>query len=889
MKISQKDPGLNETREELRQRNEGERRLRSIVDATPLPLFITSATDGRVLYANAKTETLTGLPPAALCGRKARDFYAKPEERDALFEMLEKKGLINDHQVEMRKSTGETITVLLSLHPVIYENDLAILTSAVDITERLRSKEALRESEERFRSAFEMAPHGTALVDLEGKWLKVNHALSEMIGYSETELKTTDFQAITHPDDLEASLAYYKQMLAGEITTYQIEKRYFHKDGHVVWALLAVSMVRDSKDAPLYFVTQIYNLTDRKAIEAQLRESEARFRNISERAPVAISINRISDGTFLYINPWTNAFYGFGPGELIGKQSLDLYQDPKERTEIMKLVLKTGHLNDREVRLKSADGTPLTAIISYARIAFDDEDAVMTVAQDVSELKKIETALRESEQRFRAVVEGLPLPLLITRLSDGQILFANSRVGPALDLPVEKIIGAHAKDFYQNPEDRSAIIERTRKHGGIREHELKMKKADGTPITVLLSTHPVTFRGEEAVLAAFQDITAFKKAEEAFLQATKMDAIGQLAGGIVHDFNNLLGVIIGNLELLEERSHDEATHNFARRALGAADRGAALTQRLLAFSRKQALEPKPTDLNRLIAGMTELFEHSLAKAIEIQTDPGNDLWPILIDPNQLESVILNLSLNAQDAMPKGGKLMVSSKNVTIDAKNSKEADLAHGRYVLLTVRDNGAGIPKKNLAHVFDPFFTTKDVGKGSGLGLSVVYGFIRQSNGDVRIESRPGKGTTVKIYLPTTKKKESPSETALPMLKGLEGNGETILIVEDDVAMLSLVKRLLTSLNYRVLEAKDTPSALRILETASSIDLLFSDVVLPHGMNGVTLAKEARQNHPGLKILLTSGYLAELPDRSNLSAELIKKPYRKRALAKKIREVLAA
>ncbi len=1162
MKLSQKAPDFNETREnetreELGQRNEGERRLRSIVDATPLPLFITDAKDGRVLYANAKTETLTGLPPAELCGRKARDFYANPEERDTLFATLEEKGLVNDYQVDIRKITGETITVQLSLHPVIYENDLAILTSAINITERLRSEEALRESEERFRSAFKMAPHGIALIDLDGKWLKMNHALCEMIGYDEAELQATDFQALTHPDDLETDLAYYKQALAGEIATYQIEKRYFHKNGHIVWVLLAVSLVRDSKDAPLYFVAQIYDLTARRQTEeallesnrrlqgifdhspllvsirgideryrrvsksyetfygikaedvigktlvdryaknpefarqakkdnqtlietgtpqqqsiatritdgkkhnflvtkfllrdaegapneicgiglditerqqaeealfesnrrlegilnyapfcvslkdlegrykwinrryeklfgvtleeiagktalevfsgnpaltalskhtfeadlksvesseplygkpfrqllpdgrlrdfqrtkfilrdendqpteicsistdvtesqamekalreseAQLRESEARFRNISERAPVAISINRISDGTFLYVNPRTNAFYGFGPGELVGKQSLDLYRNSKERTEIMAEILQTGHISDREVQLKNADGTPLTAIISYARIAFDDEDAVMTVAQDVSELKKVEMARRESEQRFRAVVEGLPLPLIIARLSDGKILFANSRVDPALGLPAEKIIGAHAQDFYQNPEERRAIIERTIRDGGIREHELKMKKADGSPITVLLSTHTVTFQGEEAALAGFQDITAFKKAEETFLQATKMDAIGQLAGGIVHDFNNLLGVIIGNLELLEERSPDEAAHNFARRALGAADRGSALTQRLLAFSRKQALEPKPTNLNRLISGMTELFEHSLAKTIEIQTDPGDDLWPILIDPNQLESVILNLSLNAQDAMPKGGKLMISSKNVTIDAKNFKEADLAHGRYVRLTVRDNGTGIPKENLAHVFDPFFTTKDVGKGSGLGLSVVYGFIRQSNGDVHIESNPGEGTTVNIYLPTTEKTAKSSEAALPMLKELEGNGETILIVEDDVAMRSLAKRILTNLNYRVLEAKDAPSALRILETASSIDLLFSDVVLPSGMNGIDLARETRQHYPDLKILLTSGYLAELPDRGNLGdlgAELIKKPYRKHALAKKILDVL--
>ena len=1160
MKISPKDSGTNETREDRQRRDESERRLRTVVDATPIPLFLTSAKDGRVLYANAKSETLTGLPPAELIGRKAREFYADPTTRDELVATLEKEGLISDHRIELQKINGERVTALLSIHPVIYENDLALLTSAVDVTERIRSEEALRESEERFRSAFEVAPHGIALVAPDGKWLKVNDAVSKIIGYGEEELRGQTFEDALHPDDLEKYCAGVQRIETGAIATYQQEIRFLHKKGQAVWALLAVSMVTDSKNAALYFVVQIYDLTERKQTEeallesnrrlqgifdyspllvtikdvdgryrivsknyelchgvkneaivgkttadryaenpevaqltaeedrivlatgeplqgrvmtrimggekrdflvtkfllrdadgepselcgigieiterrraeealfesnrrlegilshapfcvslkdlegrykwinrryedlfgihiedmtgktalevfgkdptlaslaqhtfdkdleavgfdepiygesfkqllpdgrlrdiqrtkfvlrdengqpteicsistdvtdrqameealreseAQLRESEERFRHIAERAPVPISINRISDGMFLYANPRTNAFHGFDPGELTGKKSVDLYEHPEDRVEIMKELLQTGHIHDREVKLRNpVDGTSLTALISYARIPFDGEDAVMAATHDVSYLKRIETALRESEHRFRAVVEGSPLPLIIARTSDGKIIFANSHVGPAFGLPVEDVIGRCAQDFYQDPKERLAIMEHIHKEGDLLGQELKMKKADGSPMIVLLSCHLITLQGEETVLTGFQDITAFKEAEETFRQTMKMEAVGQLTGGIAHDFNNLLGVVIGNLELLEERIEEEMPLNFVKRALGAADRGAALTQRLLAFSRKQALEPKPTDLNRLVSGMTELLDHSLAKTIEIKTGLGDDLWPIMIDPNQLESVILNLSLNAQDAMPEGGQLKITTENIAFRDASAKEIDLPHDRYVLLTVKDSGTGIAKENLDRVFDPFFTTKDVGKGSGLGLSVVYGFIRQSDGRIHIESAPGEGTAIKIYLPTTDEDAETDEDALPMMRGLEGKGETILVVEDDAEMRSVAKRMLTALNYQVLEAEDAPSALNLLEKSSGVDLLFSDVVLPSGMNGVDLVRKARQHHDGLKALLTSGYLAEFPgraDSSDLGAELIKKPYRKRALAKKIREVLAA
>ena len=627
-------------------------------------------------------------------------------------------------------------------------------------------------------------------------------------------------------------------------------------------------------------------------MERALRESEARFRNIAERAPIPIAIARISDGKILYANPAVAAFYGVGAGVLTGRRSQDFYRDPADRVGIMERLLEEGHLHDVEVNLKKADGSPIAAIASLARITFDDEDAAMSVVHDVTQIKEAEVALRESEARFRAVVEGSPLPLIIARLSDGRITFANSHACPAFGLGPDEIVGRHTQEFYQHPEGRDAIKTLLQEKGDAHGFELKMKKADGTPMIALVSTHVVTYDGEQAMLSGFQDITAFKEAEEQLRQATKMEAIGQLTGGIAHDFNNLLGIIIGNLELLGERNSDEATHNFARRALGAADRGATLTQRLLAFSRKQALEPLSTDLNRLVSSMMELFEYSLNKTIEIETHLADDLWPAMIDPNQLESVIQNLALNAQDAMPSGGHLTFATENVDADALDLADEELRSDCYVLLTVRDTGIGIPKEDLARVFDPFFTTRGIGKGSGLGLSVVYGFIRQSGGVIQIESKLSQGTAIQVYLPVTDESAEAAETALPELKELEGNGETILIVEDDVEMRSMAKRMLTGLNYRVIEAGDAFAALELLESTPGIDLLFTDVILPKGLNGVELAKKARRRHEDLRVLLTSGYLGEFPeavDPGDLGVDLVEKPYRKRVLAKKIREPLAA
>ncbi|MCE2510033.1 MAG: PAS domain S-box protein [Alphaproteobacteria bacterium] len=863
--------------------------------------------EGQGTFVNPAVAEMTGFAIEELIGQKLHPLihHSYPDGRPYPAEACPMYRAFMDGTVHHRKDevlwrkNGTSFPIEYTSTPLRKDGEVvgAVVTFS-DVTERREAEKALQTSHLQLQGILNYAPFCVSLKDLEGRYKWVNRYYEDMLGLRSEDLVgktaveayakgplTQDAAKRTHERDMEVARSSEPSYEQGIVQRM--------KDGKLHYFRRTKFALRDGDGNPTEICSIAMDITESAEMEQALRESEARFRNIAERAPVPISINRISDGTFLYANPAVAALHDVPGGKLTAAwKSPDFYQDPSDRVTIMKRLIREGHLHDVGVNLKKVDGTPISAVVSIARITFDNEDAVMNIVHDVTQIKAAEKALRESEARFRAVVEGSPLPLIIARTSDGCITYANTHVGTAFDTNPESLIGRPTMEFYQNPKERETIKELVEQTGNLTGYELEMKKADGTPISVLLSVHKVVYEGEEALLSGFHDITAFKQAEEQLRQATKMEAIGQLTGGIAHDFNNLLGVVIGNLELLDETARDEAIRNFVRRALGAADRGAALTQRLLAFSRKQALQPLPTNLNKLVSGMTELFEHSLSKVIEIKTRLTDDLWPAMVDPNQLESVILNLALNAQDAMPGGGTLTLTTENADIDAADAPDDKPASGRYVLLTVRDTGIGIPKHDQARVFDPFFTTKGVGKGSGLGLSVVYGFIRQSGGQIRIESALGEGTAIRVYLPAAAEGVEAAETTLPELQELEGNGETILVVEDDMEMRSMAKRMLTGLNYRVIEAEDAFAALKLLDSTPNIDLLFTDVVLPRGLNGVELAKKARARREGLKVLLTSGYVGEFPeplDWGDLGTDLVEKPYRKRVLAMKIRETLAA
>jgi signal transduction histidine kinase/CheY-like chemotaxis protein len=391
-----------------------------------------------------------------------------------------------------------------------------------------------------------------------------------------------------------------------------------------------------------------------------------------------------------------------------------------------------------------------------------------------------------------------------------------------------------------------------------------------------------------------QEINARAQVEENLRQSQKMEAVGQLTGGVAHDFNNLLAAISGSLQLIESRMAQgriEAVDRYIVAAQNAVKRAAALTHRLLAFSRRQTLDPKPTNVNRLIADMEDLIRRTVGPAVQMEVIGAGGLWPTLIDPNQLENALLNLCINARDAMPDGGRLTIETANKWLDDRAAKERELAPGQYVSLCVTDTGTGMSPTVIAHAFEPFYTTKPLGQGTGLGLSMIYGFARQSGGQIRIYSELGKGTAMCLYLPRhTDAAEEGDAFTLRSIDRPSGEGEVVLVIDDEPTVRMLISEVLEEHGYSVVEASDGPSGMRILQSAARIDLLITDVGLPNGMNGRQIADAAREARPGLKVLFITGYAENAVvgnGHLDKGMQVIAKPFEMDVLAKKINEIV--
>ncbi|MBV8392482.1 MAG: response regulator, partial [Alphaproteobacteria bacterium] len=553
----------------------------------------------------------------------------------------------------------------------------------------------------------------------------------------------------------------------------------------------------------------------------------------------------------------------------------------------------------------------------YRSLQRSEQDLEQKVRERTAELAESNARLlREIEQRehaesrFQHMVEGVVDYALYMLEPDGVVANWNTGAQRIKGYTAEEIIGRHFETFYTE-EDRAAGIPalalRTAREKGKFEAEGYRMRKDGTRFWASVVINPV--RDKDGTLIGFTKITRdiserkqaqeeLMRAQEQLAQAQKMEGIGQLTGGVAHDFNNLLTVILGNLETAQRASTSNPNPDRLARALEhatvGAERAASLTQRLLAFSRRQPLDPKPIDAGRLVTGMSEMLRRTLGEQIVVETVLAGGLWRIHADPNQLEVGILNLAVNARDAMPGGGRLTIETANAYLDeAYAAQQSEVVPGQYVVISISDTGSGMDRDTLAHAFEPFFTTKDVGHGTGLGLSQVYGFAKQSGGHIKIYSEPGHGTTVKLYLPRLLSSNEPDVLpSLPTVAPASLASETILVVEDDPDVRANTTGILRELGYRVLEAPIAQVALRMIETHPEIELLFTDVGLPGGANGRQLADAAQQLRPGLKVLFTTGYARNAivhGGRLDPGVQMIPKPFTYAAVASKIAEVLGA
>jgi PAS domain S-box-containing protein len=507
--------------------------------------------------------------------------------------------------------------------------------------------------------------------------------------------------------------------------------------------------------------------------------------------------------------------------------------------------------------------------------------------------RRTEESLRESTDLLQATFDAAPFPITV-ETPQATILMWNKAAEVTFGYPASEIIGRTARDLVPEDDKQEFAKLFNRALGGERLTGIHVRRRhrEGKLLDISFSCAPVYHSDGRlrALVYVIEDVTQRFTVERQLRQAQKMEAIGNLTGGMAHDFNNLLGIIIANLDLLSGRLGDDdgESRELLSDALDGAVRGSDLTRRLLAFARRQPLHPETTDVNQLVSGITTLLRRTLGEDIQIELKLAGELWQIRIDPAQLEAAVINLATNARDAMAHGGKLMIGTSNVHLDdVYAAQHAEVRAGAYTRIEVCDTGNGIPADVLPHIFDPFFTTKEAGKGSGLGLSMVYGFMKQSGGHINVYSEPGKGTCFRLYLP--REVESDTELRPVTAQAAEGGSERVLVVEDNEKLRRVVVKQLSRLGYKVFQAESAAAALDLLRT-ETIDLLFTDIIMPGEMNGTELARSARSFQPHLRLLFTSGFPSGRLDGDGWltpNAKLLSKPYRQDELARALREVL--
>ncbi len=865
-----------------------------------------------IVDANQAATRIFGLELHELIGSTIAEtgLVSDGEDLREIRRQLIETGTVRNYRFELKRRDGSLFHTEINGSRFDFGGEDHYLLVVRDISERAAAERKIQDlnaslaaSLKQLRDIADNLPALIAYQDTEGRFEFANKIAQEWLAASEETLRGRSLADVLPAESLPAAAELANRYARGVLHSESALK---YPDGKE--RAIEVIYVPDSDEVgkPRGRYTFVLDITERKAAEAALKAAHEKFASAFEYSTDAMWVSSVGDepwsGAVVDVNQAAERMLGRPREDVIGKEFADLKDTlqsfPLE--EYRRLVVEVGHVSDLPLEVRQPNGEPAYLLVSGSRFHVGDKAYTLTILRDVTSARAAERQIRELNEslnnnvrQLRDIIDNLPV-LISYQDKDGRFLLINKTGQTWLARDEDELLGRTVPEVMSKEYvEATRATREQRQHGDVRV-ETTFHYPDGVVRTV--DTALVRDLDEDGTVRGYytfaSDVSERKATEEQLRQSQKMEAIGKLTGGIAHDFNNLLAIILGNLELADTKlkDKDEAVQKLLAPALRAADRGATLTRSLLAFARQQPLSPSVFVVTGLIRDMTNLLSRTVPANIQIEFVGGAGLWKCEADAGQLQNALLNLVVNARDAMPEGGKLTIETSNVRLDDDYARaHSEVVPGQYVMLAVSDTGTGMPPQVITRVFEPFFTTKGLGRGTGLGLSMVYGFAKQSKGHVAIYSEVGQGTTVRIYLPRwlgkDEEKARKQSAEIPV-----ANNETILVVEDDEDVRFIIVTILRSLGYTVLEAETGKQALVTLNATKGIALIVTDVVLAGDMNGKRVADAAKAMQPGIKVLFMSGYTENAivhHGRLDAGVHFVQKPFRKQDLAVKVRAAL--
>ncbi|HTY23903.1 MAG TPA: PAS domain S-box protein [Desulfomonilaceae bacterium] len=864
-----------------------EKRFRAIFENQHVVMLLIDPETGKIEDCSPAACAFYGYSREELVKKKITEINTLPQEK--ISELLQKAKQQQQRFFDFRHrlAGGEVRDVEVYTGPVAFGGRTVLFSIVIDVTDRRQVQEALRESEEKYRVLVEKA-HEAILVAQDGYHRFVNPAAARIWGYSQEELLSRPFGEFIHPDDRDMVVNRSLRRAQGE----EIPERYAHrvltKDGKTRWIEIDSGPISwKGRPAVQVFATDI---TERKQMEEELKESQEWYRNLVEESFHGMFVQQGSK--IIFANSRLHEMLGYSPQELQGLDHWLIYHpDYRAVTSQRAIARMRGEevVSPYEVKLQRKDGTFFDGEITARAMTVRGEPGVQVWLRDVSGRKRSELARR----RLATAVEQAEETIVITDPS-GSIQYVNPAFEKITGYTKNEVLGRNPSILKSGEQEEGFYRDlwNSITHGKVWRGRFINRRKDGKLYTEDATISPVRDRAGRIVnfVAVKRDVTDELAVQQQLLQAQKMEAVGTLAGGIAHDFNNLLQVTLGYSELLlNEKSPNDAEYEDLHKIHHASQSGAELVQKLLAFGRKADSKPVPLDINRQVKGVEELLRRTIPRMIDIRLELAEDLERVNADPGQVDQVIMNLVVNAMDAMGETGSLTISTENVILDEDYCRlHLEAKPGSYVLLCVSDTGQGMDKETLGHIFEPFFTTKELGRGTGLGLATVYGIIKQHGGHIICYSETGRGTTFKVYFPAIENQEEQRVQDSDFVPAF--GIETILLVDDEEFVRELGVRILGKAGYQVLVAGNGREALDLLKKERThISLVVLDLIMPE-MGGRECLRELQKIDPQVKVLVASGYSADASVKEMLhmgAKGFVNKPFRIKELLRDVRRIL--